>query len=186
MKSKKSISIIILSLTFILLSISFINAQTYVVDKGTAFFKAKVSINSYTGNSDQLNGFINFETGEIEFSIPANSIKTSNKKRDKHMYEIINVEEHPTVSFKGSLINFYDESLKGKQTLKVKGSFTFVGATQELELEIDLSPEPDGLRMHANWALLITDYNLERPSKAFMTVKDEHQMGVDALLVKEN
>ena len=186
MKFKRSPSVIILSLTFILLSISFINAQTYVVDKGTAFFKAKVSINSYTGNSDQLNGFINFETGEIEFSIPANSIKTSNKKRDKHMYEIINLEEHPTVSFKGSLINFYDESLKGKQTLKVKGHFTFVGTTQELELEIDLSPELDGLRMHANWTLLITDYNLERPSKAFMTVKDEHQMDVDAFLVKEN
>ncbi|MDC9722314.1 MAG: YceI family protein [Urechidicola sp.] len=186
MKFKRNSSTLILSLTFILLSSSFINAQTYVVDNGTAFFKAKVSINSYTGTSDQLNGFINFETGEIEFSIPANSIKTSNKKRDKHMYEIINVEENSTVSFKGNLIDLYDESLKEKQTLKVKGHFTFVGVTLELELEIDLSSELDGLRLHANWTLLITDYNLERPSKAFMTVKDEHQMGVDALLVREN
>lgn len=186
MKFKRSPSIIILSLTFILFSNSFINAQTYVVDHGTAFFKAKVSINSYKGTSDQLNGFINFETGEVEFSISGKSIKTSNKKRDKHMYEIINVEEHSMVSFKGNLIDFYDESLKEKQTLKVKGHFTFVGATQELELEIDLSPELIGLRLHTNWTLLITDYNLERPSKAFMTVKDEHQMGVDALLVREN
>ena len=186
MKSKRSPSLITLSLTFILLNINFIYAQTYVVKNGTAFFKAKVSINSYTGTSDQLNGFINFETGEIEFSILANSIKTSNKKRDKHMYEIINVEEHSTVSFKGNLIDSYDVSLKANQTLKVKGHFTFVGTTQEIELEIDLSPELDGLRLHANWTLIITDYNLERPSKAFMTVKDEHQMGVDAFLIKEN
>ena len=102
------------------------------------------------------------------------------------MYEIINVEEHTTVSFKGNLIDSYDVSLKANQTLKVKGHFTFVGTTQEIELEIDLSLELDGLRLHANWTLLITDYNLERPSKAFMTVKDEHQMGVDAFLIKEN
>ena len=181
-KSTKSILILIL----FIMSICLMNAQKYSVEKGTASFKAKIAVNSYTGTSEQLTGSINFESGELEFTIPASSIKTPNKKRNKHMYELIKVEEHNHVTFKGNLIDFYDETLKQKQTLKVRGDFMLAGATKEIELSIDLTPEQNGLRLYANWTLLITDYNLERPSKAFMTVKDEHQMGVDAFLIKEN
>ena len=169
-----------------MLSISFTNGQTYVVENGTAYFKAKIAVNSYIGTSDKLIGSINFETGELEFSIPASSINTPNKKRNKHMYELIKVEEYTTVSFRGNLIDFYDEALKEKQTLKVRGHFTLAGATKEIELNIDLTPEQNGLRLHADWTLLITDYNLERPTKAFLTVKDEHEMGVNAFLVETN
>ncbi len=180
-KSLKSILI----LTLFMLSIIFMNGQTYVVETGTTFFKAKVSINSYSGISDKLTGSINFETGEIEFSIPASSIITKSKKRNKHMYELIKVDEYTTVTFKGNLIDFYDADQE-KQTLKVRGNFTLAGATKEIELSIDLTPEQNGLRLHADWTLLITDYDIEPPTKAFMTVKDKHEMTVDAFMVKKN
>ena len=185
MKSKNSISITLLSITFFLLNISLINAQTYVVENGAAFFKAKISFNSYTGTSEELSGAINFETGVIEFSVPTLSIKTPNKKRNKHMYELVKAEENTTVSFKGNLIDFYDDTLNEKQTLKIRGDFTLAGATKEIELTIDLTPEQNGIRLKANWTLLITDYGLEQPTKAFLTVKDEHEMSVDAFLINK-
>ncbi len=168
-----------------MLNIYFIDAQAYVVDSGTTLFKAKIAVNSYKGTSDQLTGSINFETGKLEFSVPATSIKTPNKKRNKHMYKLIKAEEHTVVSFEGNLIDSYDEVIKEKQTLKVKGNFTLAGITKEIKLSINLTPEQNGLRLTANWTLLITDYSLEPPTKAFMTVKDEHEMRVDAFLVKE-
>lgn len=185
MKSTKSISITVFSIALFLLNISFMKAQTYTVENGIAFFKAKISFNSYTGTSEELTGVIDFETGAIEFSVPTKSIKTPNKKRNKHMYELVKVEENTSVSFKGNLIDFYDEDLKEKQTLKVKGNFTLAGVTNEIELTIDLTPEQNGIRLKANWVLLITDYGLKQPTKAFITVKDEHEMGVNAFLVKQ-
>lgn len=185
MKVKKNKIQSILILVLFLLSISNSYTQNYVAENGKAFFKAKISFNSYTGTSNQLTGFIDFNTGILEFSIPSKSIETPNKKRNKHMYELIKTDEHKTVSFKGNLIDLYEASAKGKQTLKTKGSFTLAGVTKEITLTIDLIQEQNGVRLNATWFLLITDYGLERPSKAFLTVDDKHEIGVEALLVKE-
>lgn len=182
METKKSSITSILTLLIFLLSISSIQAQKYNVKTGTAFFKASISFNSYTGTSDKLEGFVDFDSKTLEFTIPTKSIETPSKKRNKHMYELINADEYATVTFKGTFIDDFDSNKKEKQTLKIKGDFTLAGVTNKIELSVDLTPEENGLRLNAEWILLITDYNLEPPTKAFMTVKDEHEMGVDALL----
>ena len=182
METKKSSIRSILTLLIFLLSVSTIQAQKYNVKNGTAFFKAKISFNSYTGTSDKLEGFVDFDSEILEFTIPAKSIETPNKKRNKHMYELINADKHTTVTFKGTIIDDFDFNKKEKQTLKIKGDFTLAGVTKNIELSIDLIPEHQGIRLKGAWALLITDYGLEQPTKAFMTVKDEHEIGVDAFL----
>jgi len=185
METKKSSIARILTLLIFLLSIASIQAQKYNVKNGTAFFKAKISFNSYTGTSSELSGSVNFDSGELEFSVPVSSILTPSNKRNKHMYELINIDDFINVSFKGVFIDSFDFNKKEKQSLKIKGDFTLAGATKEIELSIDLTPEQNGLHLKADWVLLITDYGLEPPTKAFMTVKDEHEIGIDALLLKE-
>jgi len=185
MDSKKRIPNNVLMFFLILFSISTINAQKYVVKNGTAFFKAKISFNSYKGTSNQLNGFIDFKTRDIEFTVPANSIFTGKKKRDKHMYELIKVDEFKEVTFKGKLIDDFDANKNEKQILKIKGLFTLAGTSKEITLNIELTPEQNGLHLNTTWSLLITDYNLKQPTKLFFKVNDKHEMGVDALLVKE-
>ena len=44
----------------------------------------------------------------------------------------------------------------------------------------------DTIQLKASWSLLITDYNLERPSLAFIKVNDKHDLSVDALLEKNS
>ncbi len=182
MGSKKSISNSLVTVVFLLFSISIVNAQKYIVKNGVAFFKASISINSYTGTSSKLEGFVDFDSKTLEFIIPAKSIETPSKKRNKHMYELINTDEYTTVAFKGIFIDDFDFNNKEKQTLKIKGDFTLAGVTNKIELSVDLTIDSNRLRLNAVWILLITDYNLEPPTKAFMTVKDKHEMGVDALL----
>jgi len=185
MNSKKSISTNVLMFFLILFSVSIINAQKYVVKNGTAFFKAKISFNSYKGTSNQLKGYIDFKTRDIEFTVPAKSIFTGIKKRDQHMYELIKANEFKEVSFKGKLIDDFDLNKNKKQILNIKGLFTLAGVSKEITLNIELTPEQKGLKLNATWSLLITDYNLKRPTKVFFKVNDKHKMGVDALLVKE-
>jgi len=185
MNSKKSIvsSMLILVLLFFYTNILY--AQKYFVEDGTAFFKAEISVSSYTGTSNQLQGYIDFQSGVIEFMLPAKSIKTGNKKRDKHMYELLKVDENLNVLFKGKLIDVFDTDKLEKQTLKAKGDFTLAGFTREITINIDLIPVQKGLHLNTSWLLLITDYNLKRPSKAFFKVKDQHQLSINTLLIKE-
>lgn len=182
---KKSIALaVLLLLIFVFVNVN-VCAQRYEVDMGSAFFKAKISFNSYTGTTDQLTGFIDLESNTIEFSIPTSTLKTRNKKRDKHMYELIKVEEYTTVTFKGVLIDHYNYEIKHKQTLKVKGDFTLAGVSKDIALSIDLIPEQEGLQLNAVWSLLISDYGLERPKKTFFTVDDKHEISINAYLVKK-
>jgi polyisoprenoid-binding protein YceI len=185
MKSKNKIIKNISILLLVLLNASISLAQVYTVENGNAFFKATMPLNSYTGNSNQLHGSIDFETGLLEFSVPVKSIETGITNRDDHMYELLNVDENPEVVFNGKIIEKFDPDLKTNLKLSVKGNFKLAGTTREVTIEIELSPEEKGLRLKASWILMITDYNIKRPSKVFLKVNDEHELGVNALLFEK-
>lgn len=157
-------------------------AQVYATEDGYATFEAKMPLNSYTGESDQLRGTIDFETGKVAFTVPVKSIKTGKDKRDEHMYELLKAEKNPKVVFEGKLIDDFDFDKKAKRTVKVKGDFTLAGTTRQTTIPIDLNPVTKGLKLKASWSLLITDYKLERPSFLFIKVKDKHDLSVEALL----
>jgi polyisoprenoid-binding protein YceI len=139
-------------------------------------------LNSYTGESDRLQGTVNFETGKVAFKVPVKSIKTGKDKRDEHMYELLKVQKYPNVVFEGKLIDDFNFDNKSEQTVKVKGDFTLAGTTRQITIPLDLDPVSKGLQLNASWSLLITDYNLERPSLAFIKVNDKHELSVETLL----
>lgn len=140
-------------------------------------------LNSYTGKSDQLQGKINLKTREVEFSVPVKSIITGIDKRDEHMYELLNAEENPEVTFEGKLLDRYDLQM-GKRTVKVEGRFTLAGSTRQVTIEGTLKPVEKGLHLSASWSLMITDYGLERPSITFVKVNDKHELNISVVLKK--
>ena len=170
-------------LIMLLSSNTFINAQNYVVKEGNASFKAKMPVNSYTGESGRLQGTIDFETGKVAFTVSVKSIKTGKDKRDGHMYELLKTEKNPNVIFEGKLIDGFDFNKNTAQTVKVNGDFTLAGTTRQITIPVGLKLVSEGtIQLTASWSLLITDYNLERPSLAFIKVKDKHNLSVDVLL----
>lgn len=173
-----------LTLLTVLFNCNLLFAQVYVTESGQAKFEASMPLNSYTGNSKQLHGKVNLETNEMEFSLPVKSIKTGKDKRDEHMYELLNVEENPNVLFKGKLVNNYSEG-DGKKEVKASGDFTLAGVTRQVTVTGSLEPVKNGLKLTADWSLMITDYNLERPSITFIKVDDKHKLSINALLEKE-
>lgn len=161
------------------------SAQVYTVADGNAFFDAATPVSAYEGKSNKLQGSIDFATEKISFFVTVESITTNNEKRDGHMYELLEVEKNPNVVFEGKLGNGIDFGKKTEQIVKVEGNFTLAGTTNKISIPISLTPSEKGLQMTASWPLLITDYNLERPSFLFIKVKDKHELNVDALLVEK-
>ncbi|MEO2099855.1 MAG: YceI family protein [Flavobacteriaceae bacterium] len=163
-----------------------INAQNFKVKEGTVSFKAKMPLNSYIGKSDDLQGAIDFKDGTLTFSVPVKSIKTDNEKRDGHMYDLVKAEKKPNVVFEGKFMDDFNFEEKATQTLNAKGDFTLAGVTREITIPIELKlVSEDTIQLTASWSLLITDYNLERPSLVFIKVNDKHDLSVDAILTKK-
>ena len=177
--------IFFLSLLLMLMGSHTSFAQVYATQAGNATFKAKMPLNSYTGESDKLQGTIDFETGKVVFIVPVKSIKTGKDKRDEHMYELLEVQKYPNVVFEGKLADEFDLDKKSEQTVKVKGDFTLAGTTRQITVPLNLDPVSKGIQLNASWSLLITDYGLERPSLMFIKVNDKHELDVNALLKEE-
>lgn len=174
-----------LSILFLLVSINFTNAQTYSTKKGHAQFKAQMPLNSYTGNSDKLVGAINLDTKKVKFVLRVKTIKTGINKRDKDMYKLIDVKEHPEITFEGVLIDDFDPDSKEKQKIRVKGEFTLAGVSRTVTIEGTLQNVENNIHLQASWSLLITDYGLEQPSIAVVEVEDEHDLTINARLKEE-
>lgn len=162
-----------------------ISAQVYTVANGNASFDAETPVSSYQGKSNKLKGSIDSGTKRIRFTLPVKSITTDNEKRDGHMYELLGAEKNPNVVFEGELVDSIDFSQITEQTVGAEGDFTLAGTTNKVTIPLVLKPDEKGLRMTASWSVLITDYNLERPSFLFIKVKDKHDLSINATLRKK-
>lgn len=159
-------------------------AQVYTATNGNASFDAETPLSSYEGKSNKLKGNIDFSTQKISFTVPVESITTDNEKRDRHMYELIQTKKNPDVLFEGMLTEAFDFHKNIAQTIQAEGNFTLAGTTNKVTIPILLTPKKEGLQMTATWSLLITDYNLARPSFMFIKVKDKHIININAVLNK--
>jgi len=185
MIKKGSISILLK----LFLSCIFLNnvyAQTFTTEKGHAEFKAKASMNSYTGTSDQLKGSINLKDKTVYFSIPFESIDTGIEKRNKHMKELIETDKYPNAEFEGKIISNFNEEKEGSQKVTVKGHFKMHGVSKEITVEGSITRKGDKLTADADWKVLITDYKIKPPSMLGNKVQDEHTIVIKADMDKRD
>ncbi|MBO9703798.1 MAG: YceI family protein [Sporocytophaga sp.] len=171
------------------LSCLFLNnvyAQTYTTEKGHAEFKAKASLNSYTGTSNQLRGSINLNEKTVYFSIPFESIDTGIEKRNKHMKELIETDKYPNAEFEGKIISNFDTEKEGSQKVTVKGHFKMHGVSKEITVEGTLTRKGSNLIADADWKVLITDYKITPPKMLGNKVQDEHTIVIKAEMEKRD
>src|SRR5690606_5634276 len=74
--------------------------QTLTVKESKAMVNGKTSMASYTGASDALEGTLNLATGEANFKIPLETVKTGNGSTDKVLYKVVEIEMVPCAAFK--------------------------------------------------------------------------------------
>lgn len=160
------------------------HAQVYSTDNGYAKFDASTSMSSYSGETNSLTGSVNLETKDIEFNVPVDSIETGNKSRDKDMYELLKTDQYPYITFEGTLTSDFDPE-GGRQEAVAKGTLTIRNASREITVEGTLEKTGQGLELLTGWTLMITDYDIERPSIFFVKVKDLHEISINVLLEEE-
>ena len=101
------------------------------------------------------------------FEIDALSLVSDNKDRDKHMYEVLNVENSPTISYTIKSIS------KEEQGYKIDGFLSMNHIQKNLSTQADISQEGEDIKMQGNFSIKLTDFNLVPPTMFFLTVRDQ-------------
>jgi len=94
------------------------------------------------GSFDTYNGRLRSRDGEAdgELTIIANSLRTGNAKRDKHLRseDFFDVERHPTITFKARRIEV------GENGPAIAGELALAGSRVPLRIPVSVKHEPQG------------------------------------------
>jgi polyisoprenoid-binding protein YceI len=161
---------------------TFVQAQTYKSDEGTAIFHSEVPLHTFSGTSNYLTGLVNLEDGTVDFYLDLTTLDTGIEKRDRDMKETLETGEYPFAEFFGTLQTEFNPDTTAQQAVKVKGDFKIHGVSHEVTIDGTLQMKPEGLMVTANWVLQLEDYDIVPPSLLFVKVDQEQKIEIEALL----
>ncbi len=171
-----------LALAFLLFCSARSSAQQFQTTNGYVEFVSRASIETFTGASNNLNGLIDLATGNVDFYIDLNTIKTGISLRDEHMREsYLETKKFPFAEFVGKL-NGFNASVKDTQNVIVSGLFTLHGVQKQRTIQGRLLHDGDTLFIEANWPVLLSDHHIEIPKIMFLKLADSQDVTIKATL----
>lgn len=159
------------------------------VDPASSAVKFQIvhKLHRVDGQSKQIEGKAAVQEGGKVLAmvrVPASSFRTGDGNRDEHMLEVLEVDKHPYVVFKG-IAQVGSGELPHQVTMT--GELDFHGVTHPVTVPLTLEPGPDGsLRARGGFEVSLDAYRVERPSLLFVKIEDGCHIDLDLLLRKES
>lgn len=159
----------------------------YEVDSAEVFFHSGTQIQSFSGETNQAEGHLNTETGIYEFRVDMASVTTGNNRRDRHMREdYMETNSYPYVEYEGELSSIPEpEQATSGQQVRSTGRFTIKDQTRDVEIDGSLRYDSETNRWHvqARFSVLLSDYEISRPSWLFLRMQDEQEIELSFVLI---
>jgi polyisoprenoid-binding protein YceI len=171
---------------FLLLPIT-AEGQVYTGSEGLVQFTSRAPLLTFTGTSNHLTGFINTETGEVDFFVDLGTLDTGNRRRDRDMRQVyLETEKYPFAEFTGRLSSVLESGIMDKQPVTVTGLFTMREISREVEITGTIEITGEGLKVEADWEVLLSDYNIDRPRIVFYELSEVQKVSIKIQLKPEN
>jgi polyisoprenoid-binding protein YceI len=163
-----------------------VEAQQYLSEEGKAVFTSETPLTTFSGESSKLAGFVDLKENLVDFYLDLNTLDTGIGLRDKHMRKnYLETDKYPFAEFTGRLKEV-PEDLQKLQEVEVIGLFKIHGVEREVSIQGLMINEAGGIRIQAEWDLLLSDYNIEIPKVAFYQLSERQVIAIDILLKAKN
>ncbi|NCP83430.1 MAG: YceI family protein [Bacteroidetes bacterium] len=174
------------SLLFVLLFFPyFVTAQEFETKTGMIEFLSEATVESFTGSSNQLNGYINLSDSTLDFYLDLATLETGVKLRDEHMRENhLETEKFPYAEFSGKMRGF-DTAIADSQQVFANGTFTIHGVSKEIEVEGKAILVDGKFGLSATWNIILQDYEITRPKFLFLKLSESQIVTLKAALTKK-
>jgi polyisoprenoid-binding protein YceI len=114
----------------------------------------------------------------INFTVPAESLKSEHKGMDKNTYKALNTEKYASISFTASSVSVKPAGPAG-YFLTARGRLTISGVTKDVVLTATGTMNVDkSISYTGVYKLKMTDFNVEPPSIMLGTIKTGDQVTV--------
>ena len=154
--------------------------QQYTVDKASAVtVEGTSTLHNFELTSKTVSGTVLLSTGgtnltleKISISIPVKGLHSGKDGMDENMYESLNADSHPMITFESSSITQAAANDSGKSELLVDGILTINGVSKNISMNV-AAKNLDGKRysFDGSKTLRMSDYGIEPPTMFFGTVK---------------
>lgn len=154
-----------------------LTAQTYSLDKANSSIKVDgtSNIHDWTITSEDFQGSMTatVENGQLlklealEFTVPAESLKSGKGAMDKNTYKALNTKEHKNITFKLDKVKSLEGQPAGKCRIQASGHLTIAGTRKPIELVFDAAVSGNKISITGTREIKMTDYKVD-PPKAMM------------------
>lgn len=172
MKEIKYISLIILAL--LTYNQLFAQQKKYCDKKASSIsYSMNHPLHEWTGVNNEVTSIVLIDTTKKEIIQVAVSAKiagfdSQNANRDSHMIEITEGLKYPVVTFESHTLKH------SGNTITVSGKLSFHGVSKEISFAAVMNTDnKNKLEISGDFAVLMSDFNIEPPSLMGMATDDE-------------
>jgi polyisoprenoid-binding protein YceI len=163
----------------------FSKAQEFETKTGSIEFYSEATVESFTGSSSQLNGYINLADSTLDFYLDLATLQTGVKLRDEHMRENhLETEKFPFAEFSGKMSGF-NSAIADSQAVMAKGTFTIHGVSKEITVQGKAKLTDGKFGLVATWNVILQDYEITRPKFLFLKLSETQKVTLKAELSKK-
>jgi len=114
--------------------------------------------------------------------LPLSSFHSGDGNRDAHMLEVLEVEKHPSVVFRGTL-KLDDQGTLPAGPVLIAGEVDLHGIRTPISVPVTLESQGDGVwRAKGAFDVSLDAHNVERPALLFVKIADECHIEIDLLM----
>jgi polyisoprenoid-binding protein YceI len=149
-------------------------------------FHSKATLEDFEGHGDQLSGWFSFDPEDLkslrgEFEFDLRCLDTGLGLRNKHMRDtVLHTDDHPMARFVVSGCPA-GKLTAGAIQAEVEGTLSLHGVSKKATARVTATPEGDAVRIHADFRVKLSDFEIKRPKMLVMKVAEEVDLVIRAL-----
>ena len=171
-------------------------AQTFTVNKTGSSIKVvgTSNIHDWTITSETFQGSMTatvendqlLKLSNLEFTVPAESLKSGKGGMDKNTYKALNTKTHKNITYKLEKVKSLEGQPAGKCKIHTSGYLTIAGTKKPVDVVFDATVSANKIILTGSKEIKMTDYKVD-PPKAMMgtiTTGDAVTVGLKATFTK--
>lgn len=176
----------IIAVTSFLLQSAF-SQQIYLTRSGQASFTSNAPLEIIKAGSNEVFGAINLTDRSFAFTIDNKSFKGFNTAlQQEHFYEnYMEVQQYPSSSFKGKIIEEIDLSSQQDQLVRAKGMLVIHGVEQERIIKGTIRISADKIMLNADFTVLLEDHHIKIPRVVYQKIAEVIDVSITAGLIRK-
>lgn len=173
-------------------------AQEYHVDRSRdnrVVFISHAPFDDFEGVTDLIDGYVYWEgdgltegsdysNSELYFEVELDDLDTGLRLRNRQMRNnYLETDEYPYATY-SAVIQRVERTGDAEYTVHASGSFGIHGVERPVELSCIVNPDRDGYRVRCGFEVILSDYNIERPSLMFLKLSETIRLELDYYVIR--